>query len=94
MGAHTCDHVFEAKSKNEAVKKAEAFQRQEQYENGHGPYSGHLGTAGVGVQLLAIEFATPQAARDHIFDNHRKWDLPMLARCGDGVWILAGLCAS
>lgn len=94
MGAHTCDHVFKAKDKAEATKKAEAFQRSEQHENGHGPYTGHLGTAGVGVQHVEQTFDTPQAARDYIFDAHRKWDLPMLAKCGDKYWILAGLCSS
>jgi len=94
MGAHSCDHLFKAKSKEEAEQKAKDFQYQEQHENGHGPYTGHLGTAGIGVQHIAIEFKTPDEAREWILENHNKWDLPMMAKCGDELWMLAGLCSS
>lgn len=95
MGAHTCSHLIKATTKAEAVKKAEAYQAQEQHENGHGPYTGHLGTAGIGATLCDREFSSEREATEWIFENHAgKWELPMLAKCGDDLWVLAGWCAS
>jgi len=87
--------TFRADTFAQAKEKAMTFQRQEQYENGHGGYSGHLGTAGVGVQRVLQTFATREAAEEWILDNHKKWDVPMLARIGNtDEWLLAGWCAS
>ena len=95
MGAHTCSYVFKAENKAKAIDYAQDYQRQQQHESGHGAYTGHLGTSGVGVQVLEQTFDSAEAASEWIFDNHNKWDLPMLARCGsDGRWILAGWCSS
>lgn len=95
MGAHTCHHVFQAKTKAEATKKAEAHQGQEQHENGHGPYTGHLGTAGIGVVHCDKVFSSDREAIEWINENHTdKWSLPMLAKCGEERWVLAGWCAS
>ncbi len=94
MGAHSCVHFIQAETKEEAIKKAEAYQESEQYENGHGAYSGHLGTAGVGVQFVQ-EFIDEWSAENWILDHHQKWDLPMLARVkGTDRWVLAGWCAN
>jgi hypothetical protein len=95
VGAHTCSHVVCAKTWTEAVKKAEDYQAAERHENGHGPYTGHLGTAGIGVVKCDRKFASDIEAAEWIFENHHdKWSLPMLARCGEDRWILAGWCAS
>lgn len=89
MGAHFCDHVVRASTQEEAVRSAESYQDAERHESGHGAYGGHLGTAH-GIEVLRESFPTVDAARDHIMDSHEKWDSPMLAKCGEGVWLLAG----
>lgn len=96
MGAHTCCHVIKAASKAEAVKKAEEYQHAERREYGQGAYTGHLGTAGIGVVHCRRTFETLPEAEEWIYENHYdKWALPMLAKVGTGdTWILAGWCAS
>lgn len=95
MGAHFNHHTFSALNRTDAIKKAEAYQRHCQDESGHGPYTGHLGTVGVGVTALTSTFASEDDALRHIEEVHSKWDPPILARIqGTDTWILAGLCPS
>jgi len=99
MGASFESHRFSAKTEAEAIKHAKTYQQQRQHEDGHGPYTGHLGTAGVGVQRRngsqPYLFATVEEAEDWVLEHHNKWDLPYLVKIGkDGdQWMLAGLCS-
>lgn len=95
MGSHDCEFAFKAKTRAEAEVIAQEHQRQQQYENGHGAYTGHLGTAGIGVQYDPTVFADENAARNWILDRHDKWDVPYLVKYGtDDDWLLAGWCSS
>jgi hypothetical protein len=95
MGAHSSEYTFTAKTRTEAIAAAGEYQRQCQHEYGHGPYTGHLGTAGIGADVLEQQFDTVEAALEYIWGQHDKWDLPMLARIsGTDTWVLAGMCAS
>jgi hypothetical protein len=95
MGSHDCWKTFRATSRDDAAKQAKEFQRQEQHENGHGAYTGHLGTAGIGVQFCAKTFVDEMAAQNWILDNHDKWDAPYLVKIDGGdMWLLGGWCSS
>ena len=95
MGAYFEEHKFKAASKPEAITKAHDYQQQQQHESGHGPYTGHLGTAGVGTFSPGQTFKDFDEARAYASERHHKWDLPMLMKVGDGDdWLLAGWCAS
>ena len=94
MGAVFNDHKIVAKNLADAVRAAEAYQQARQYEQGHGPYTGHLGTSGVGVQYSTRRYETYEEACKEIQEMHDKWSRPILARINDGTWILAGWCSS
>jgi hypothetical protein len=67
-----------------------------QRENQHGPSTGHLGAAGVGVQRHPRRVATRDGAVKWAQENHRTCDLPFLLKIGDrtDTWLLTGWCAS
>lgn len=93
MGANFCTRLIKAATKEEAMNAASSFQDQERHEYGHGAYGGHLGTI-YGLNVLDQEFATREEAEEYISDEHDKWEPPMLAKCGEGLWLLAGVCPS
>jgi len=97
MGAYDVSHTINAKGESAAVKAAEAYQRRCQYESGHAAYTGHLGTAGIGVQTHPHIFPDEVEARRWALDHHSKWDVPYLLRYGEpaaDTWLLVGWCSS
>lgn len=95
MGAYFETHTIRAANKDQAVAAAKEFQRSQQHEHGHSPYGGHLGTAGIGVQLMWKQFDSAQGAADWVVDAHNKNELPYLVKYGTGdEWLLVGWCRS
>lgn len=93
MGATFESATIAATSEKDAVRLAHDIQEQALYDGGHDPYSGHLGTCGVGVKVLKLEFATCAVALSYIEEEHAKWDRPMLAHVtGTDDWVLGGWC--
>ncbi len=95
MGASFDYRVIEAETFEEAVKKFEAAQEQDRYENGNS-YSGTIGMLR-GVDKVSKIFETKMEAYKYVDENSEKWESALAVKFKSKeklLWLIGGCCES
>jgi hypothetical protein len=74
----------------------ELFRRDQEsacYENGHGPYSGHIGIAD-GLVITRMAFDTQEAAEKYVDEHTEKWGPALAVHVKGRGWLVGARCAS
>ena len=93
MGANFQEFQLPQESKESARLQFGKMQDEDRYENGHGAYSGGVGTC-AGLAFHEKEFDTIEEARDYVEERAEKWGNAVAVRVkGRGGWFVGAWCA-
>lgn len=98
MGANFDCRVFADSTRKKVAKQWADAVEQSAYDDGH-QYSGCIGMMSAeDIVWHDLRLQSLNAARDHVENNHEKWEPPMAVsyKQADGkvYWVIGGLCAS
>ena len=97
MGAHDATRILSG-TKKEMIEKWNRMIEDDLYENGHGAYTGGIGTMGRGIsKFWDFDCRTQEEAYNKLLEEHEKWTPAMAVRFrpddGRDLWLVGGWAA-